>query len=140
MRAVSPDRRGDQRIDRPVLSYLETIPLYPGILGHLEAWLRGEGAIVVGGGLLEDTATVEVSRAQLCQWARNGVALDTGARVDTAFVERVIDEEADRVLAEVGEPSFAAGRFADARSPLRRVSLGDTLPEFLTLPGLALID
>lgn len=108
-------------------------------LRYLEAWLRGEGAIVVGG-LLEDTATVEVSRAQLWQWAHNEVVLDTGVRVDAAFVGRVIDEESDRVRAEIGEPSFAAGRFADARSLLRDVSIGATLPEFLTLPGLALID
>jgi len=106
---------------------------------YLEAWLRGEGAVVIDN-LIEDTATVEVARAQLWQWTHNDIILDTGRKVDVEFVEQVIDEEAAAIRAMVGDEAFVDGRYDTARELLAEVSTSEEFPEFLTLAGLALID
>src|SRR5207245_9465885 len=42
-------------------------------LRYLESWLRGVGCVSINN-LMEDTATVEISRSQICQWFHNGSA------------------------------------------------------------------
>lgn len=44
-------------------------------LAYVLAWFDGDGTVVVNG-CVEDSATAEISRAQLWQWIRHRVALD----------------------------------------------------------------
>jgi malate synthase len=53
--------------------------------------------------LMEDLATLEISRAQVWQWLRHGIALDDGTAVTRELVRRVFDEEGARL-------GFAAAR------------------------------
>jgi malate synthase len=97
-------------------------------LQYLEAWMRGSGAVAIYN-LMEDTATAEISRAQLWQWLRHGADVD-GQRFTTTMYERVRD-------AEIAALSAAGGhtRLQDAAALLDELVLGDDFAEFLTLPG-----
>jgi malate synthase len=76
---------------------------------------------------MEDAATAEISRSQIWQWIHNPTTLDTGATVTRELVERILDEECDKL----GDP---AG-YADARALFVEVALADDYAEFLTLPA-----
>jgi malate synthase len=92
-------------------------------LRYLTAWLGGTGAVGIFN-LMEDAATAEIARSQVWQWVRHG-------RFERGQVERVIDQEVDRLLAELdGE-----GRVDEARDLFEQVALGEGFAEFLTLPA-----
>ena len=93
---------------------------------YLAAWLEGTGAVGIFN-LMEDAATAEISRSQIWQWRRNEVVLDTGETVTTDLVERIADEEIDKL----GNPD----RYDAARSLFLEVALADEYIDFLTLPA-----
>ncbi|HET7028796.1 MAG TPA: malate synthase A [Candidatus Limnocylindrales bacterium] len=95
-------------------------------LQYLDSWLRGIGAAAIFN-LMEDVATCEISRSQLWQWIRHGVALEDG-RPMTADVYRAIRDEE---LARLGGPD--TGRLADAAAILDAVVLAPEFEPFLTL-------
>ncbi len=97
-------------------------------LQYLEAWMRGSGAVAIYN-LMEDTATAEISRAQLWQWLRHGADVD-GERFSRAMYERVRDAEIAALSATGGHT-----RLRDAAALLDELVLGDEFAEFLTLPG-----
>ena len=101
-------------------------------LRYLDAWLRGAGAAAINN-LMEDAATAEISRAQLWQWIRHGVALDDG-RAMTADVYRAVRDEE---LAALGGPSTQ--RLGDAVGLLDRLVLGERFIDFLTIPAYSLL-
>ena len=105
---------------------------------YLEAWLRGNGAVAINN-LMEDAATAEISRSQIWQWVRNDVTLDNGSPVTRELVRSVLDEETAAIRAAVGEETFAAGRYDDARRLFEEVALAREYVDFLTLPAYDLI-
>ena len=48
-------------------------------LAYLSAWLGGRGAVAINH-LMEDAATVEISRMQIWQWIRHGARMTGGFR------------------------------------------------------------
>ncbi len=106
---------------------------------YLEAWLRGNGCVPLYN-LMEDAATAEISRAQVWQWLRYGVATDDGAPVTAARFARVVEEEMARIRAEVGDARFEGGRFAEARALFERLSVAERFEEFLTVPAYTMLD
>jgi malate synthase len=103
-------------------------------IGYLEAWLRGIGCVPLFN-LMEDAATAEISRAQLWQWERWGLALADGRVVDQALVDRTIEEELAKWRDRVGAARYDGGRFADAAKMLRELVHNPKFIEFLTLPA-----
>jgi len=122
-------------------------------LQYVEAWLRGSGAVAIYN-LMEDTATAEISRAQLWLWLHRGGCLDDGRPVDEALYRRLADEEQGRLepagaaaagaaaagaAAPAGTtPTGAAapaapGRYGCARQVLDRLVLEPDFVDFLTL-------
>jgi malate synthase A len=101
---------------------------------YIEAWLRGSGCVPIYN-LMEDAATAEISRAQVWQWLHFGATLEGGAKVTRELFARVMDEEMERVRAEVGEAKFSSGRFADARALFEKLSTAERFAEFLTIPA-----
>jgi malate synthase len=93
-------------------------------LRYLTAWLGGTGAVAIFN-LMEDAATAEIARSQVWQWLRHD-------RFDRDAVERVIDEEAERFRAELGDGEW---RLDEAREIFEQVALGERFEEFLTLPA-----
>jgi malate synthase len=95
-------------------------------LQYLDAWLGGWGAAAIFN-LMEDTATAEISRAQLWQWRMKRVKLADGRTFDADLYRTFRDEE----LAELG--GREAGHYAAAAEVLDELVLGDGFPRFLTL-------
>lgn len=109
-------------------------------LRYLEAWLRGVGAVAINN-LMEDTATAEISRAQVWQWVHQKVALvDSGEPVSPDLVRRVLDDELTGIRHTVGGAAFATGRWSDARALFERGALDDDFVDFLTVPAYEVID
>ncbi|MGH7720142.1 MAG: malate synthase A [Gemmatimonadaceae bacterium] len=119
-------------------------------LQYLEAWLRGSGAVAIHN-LMEDTATAEISRAQLWQWVRHGAPLaDRGGAAVTAQLYR--DTRAS-VLSELeaargdgggggggGGGPAGASRLREAAALLDALVLKDEFTEFLTIPGYEILE
>jgi len=68
-------------------------------LRYVEAWIKGNGCVPIHN-LMEDLATAEISRVQIQQWMKHGVKLSEGETVTEAFVKKVLDEEAEKLLQE----------------------------------------
>ena len=104
-------------------------------LQYLESWLRSFGAVGIFN-LMEDTATAEISRAQLWQWIRHGAVLDDGERMSAAYYRTVRERE----LAGLSAQAPADARFAEAAALLDDLVLGEPFAEFLTLTGARYLD
>ncbi|MDH4247762.1 MAG: malate synthase [Deltaproteobacteria bacterium] len=110
-------------------------------IGYLEGWSRGLGC-VAWDNLMEDLATLEISRAQTWQWLHHGVTLLDGQKVTGALVSRVFSEELERItdeecpeIAEQRGESVEAVRenFAQAAQQAKEIFLRETLSDFLTM-------
>ncbi|TMW63467.1 hypothetical protein Poli38472_002408 [Pythium oligandrum] len=98
-------------------------------LSYVLAWLQGNGTVVVNG-CVEDSATAEISRAQLWQWIRHQVPLTSGERVTASLVHDLLMKVARDKLAE---PSAPPMRLAVAAINLVfRVITARSPPAFLT--------
>jgi malate synthase len=77
-------------------------------IAYLEGWQR-DIACVAWDNLMEDLATLEISRAQTWQWMHHGARLEDGGTVDEALVRRVFREELARIV-EQESAAIAASR------------------------------
>ncbi|MDI1492590.1 MAG: hypothetical protein OHK93_004371 [Ramalina farinacea] len=68
-------------------------------LGYMEGWLKGIGCVPINY-LMEDAATAEVSRSQLWQWCKHGVTTAEGKKVDKAYAQRLLEEQADELASK----------------------------------------
>ena len=100
---------------------------------YLDNWLRGNGAAAINN-LMEDAATAEISRGQLWQWIRHGVALADGRIVTAELYEAIRAEE----LAKLGGPGV--GRQGEAATLLDRLVLASQFEEFLTIQAYEQVD
>jgi len=105
---------------------------------YLESWLGGQGCVALYG-LMEDTATAEISRMQLWQWLNHGAELDGLGRLDRALFHGHVQDTLDRIQAEVGNEVFAAGRYLEAADLLETLILLPEPPAFLTLAAYELL-
>jgi malate synthase len=101
-------------------------------LQYLDNWLQGYGAVALRN-LMEDTATAEISRAQLWEWIWHGATLPDGRKVDHGLYRELRDQE----LAKLG--GIHQGRLADASTILDELVLSEDFVEFLTLPAYDLL-
>ena len=99
---------------------------------YVSFWLGGRGAAGINN-LMEDAATAEISRSQIWQWVRHG-------KFTRERVLEVLDEETEKIHAEVGDEVWEKGRPEETRRIFELVALGDEFPEFLTLPAYELLD
>jgi malate synthase len=102
---------------------------------YLASWLRGIGAVALFN-LMEDVATAEIARSQVWQWLHNGASLTGGEKVTRALIDRIVEEELEKIRAELAE-RFDPGAFAKAKQLFVDVAAGDEFVEFLTLPAYA---
>ncbi|KAF2453421.1 malate synthase [Lineolata rhizophorae] len=96
-------------------------------LGYMEAWLRGIGCVPINF-LMEDAATAEVSRSQVWQWCKHGVATAEGKKVDKDYALAMLNEEAKKL--ESNAP--AGNRYALAAKYYAGQVTGEDYAEFLT--------
>jgi malate synthase len=104
-------------------------------LQYLESWLRGSGCVPINN-LMEDAATVEISRAQIWEWIRHpqGI-LDDGRKVTIELFRQVLQEEMEKLRAQLGDEQFRKRRFTTAAEILDSIITSDQFIEFLTLPA-----
>ncbi|HEY9516346.1 MAG TPA: malate synthase A [Gemmatimonadaceae bacterium] len=104
-------------------------------LQYIESWLRGSGAVGINN-LMEDTATAEISRAQLWQWIRHGAPFANGGAMSAGFYVDVRRRE----LEELAAAGVAEARYADAAALLDDLVLGNAFAEFLTIPASSYLE
>lgn len=102
-------------------------------LQYLNAWLQGVGAAAIYN-LMEDTATAEISRAQLWEWRHHGAPLADGRSFSADLYARIRDEELER-LGGRGE-----GRLGEAAEVMDTVVLSEEFVPWLTLQAYPLLD
>ena len=105
---------------------------------YLASWLRGTGAAAIYN-LMEDAATDEISRSQIWQWMHSGSSTVEGNLITPAYVNKIADEETDRLRAEFGHEVYDGARFDEARHLFTEVALADDFPDFLTLPAYEIL-
>ncbi len=69
-------------------------------IAYLKGWNEDIGC-VAWDDLMEDLATLEISRAQTVQWRLHGVTLESGETVTDALVASLFDAELATILSEV---------------------------------------
>jgi malate synthase len=107
---------------------------------YLGAWLAGRGAVPVFG-LMEDTATAEISRAQVWQWIHHEQGVfDDGTEVTEELFREVLSEELEKIKELVGEERYKNDEFGKAAELFDRISTDDEFVEFLTYPGYEYLD
>ena len=95
---------------------------------YLKGWLEGQGAVAIHN-LMEDAATVEISRSQIWQQINNGVVLaDTGELVTRELVVTLVDDV-------IGSLPGARADYDAAKATFLDVALADEYVSFLTLPA-----
>jgi malate synthase len=107
---------------------------------YLAAWLAGRGAVPIFG-LMEDTATAEISRAQVWQWIHNEKGVfDDGTEVTEELFRQALSEELEKIKDIVGEERYRNDEFGKAAELFDRISTDDDFVEFLTYPGYEYLD
>lgn len=132
---------------------LDDFPLYPEIIpqgtgpytlkglttnirvgiAYLQGWNEGNGCISWDN-LMEDLATLEISRAQVWQWKRHKVTLDTGDKVTDELIQKIFHQELTKILTEV--PAIDKDKFIKAKQDAQKIFLQNELADFLTLNSL----
>jgi len=108
-------------------------------LRYLESWLRGTGCVAIHY-LMEDAATVEISRSQIWQWIQRGARLTDGRVVTLDLVRQTLQEELAKIRAEAGEEAFAESRFEQAAQMLDKFVSKTEFIDFITLVAYDYLD
>jgi malate synthase len=101
-------------------------------LAYLSAWLGGRGAVAINH-LMEDAATVEISRMQIWQWIRHGARMTGGVPITRDLVAAMLAEEVEQTLEDT-DPG-QRGQVTAARAILEHGCLSDEFPSFVTSYG-----
>ena len=103
-------------------------------------WIIGTGCCVVNY-LMADAATCEVSRAQLWIWLKYKVKLDDGRTVDEKLIDKLIEEELDKInkrfetwKEKTGDKSLDSVSFEGAAKTFKDMITKENFDDFLTLP------
>jgi malate synthase len=109
-------------------------------LQYMESWLRGSGCVPINN-LMEDAATVEISRSQIWQWIHHpkGI-LNDGRKVTIELFRQMEAEELQKIRAMVGEQEYPKRKFDKAAELLDKIITDDQFVEFLTLPAYRYLD
>lgn len=104
-------------------------------IAYQKGWNEDIGC-VAWDDLMEDLATLEISRAQVWQWRANAVTLASGETVDAALIRRVFTEESVRIddeLAQAGASGAERALYAQAADDALAVFLEGDMRPFLSL-------
>ena len=101
-------------------------------LAYLSAWVGGRGAVAINH-LMEDAATVEISRMQIWQWIRHSARMTGGVLITRDLVAAMLAEEVEQAL-ENTDPD-ERWQVTAARDILERGCLSEDFPTFVTSYG-----
>ena len=69
-------------------------------LRYMFNWVKGKGCVPINN-LMEDAATVEISRTIIWQWVKHSVILDDGTKVTEELVSELINAQSQIVASEL---------------------------------------
>ena len=101
-------------------------------LAYLSAWVGGRGAVAINH-LMEDAATVEISRMQIWQWIRHSARMTGGVPITRDLVGAMLAEEVEQALEDT-DPE-RRWQVAAARDILEHGCLDEDFPAFVTSYG-----
>ena len=99
-------------------------------IAYLHGWNQDIGCVAFDN-LMEDLATLEISRAQTWQWLHHNIRLDEGMTVTKELVESVFEEEFQKILSEY--PLTEHHALEVAKNQAKDIFTQNELSEFLTL-------
>ena len=98
---------------------------------YIAAWLSGNGCVPLYN-VMEDTATAEISRAQIWQWLKHNKF--SKMRFNEIFIEEV-----DKIRDEIGDLTFENSNYEGASNMFETLSSSNEFENFLTLSAYELI-
>jgi malate synthase len=98
-------------------------------LEYLAAWVGGAGAVAIDY-LMEDAATVEISRMQVWHWVRHAATTEDGTTVTGDLVRSLLAEEAARL--KEGADQSRVGLVEAAQDIFETTCLVADWPQFFT--------
>lgn len=101
-------------------------------IAYQHGWNQGYGCISFEN-LMEDLATLEISRAQVWQWLHHEIKLDEGITVTSSLIKSIFSEELEKLLktyAVTSELEIAA--YQKAAAQIQEVYLQKNLKNFFT--------
>ena len=101
-------------------------------LSYLESWLGGVGCVAINN-LMEDTATVEICRAQIWQWIHHSAKLRDGPTITRELFRTILKEEMAKITAGVGPQAGKGSNSKIAEDLLDTLVTSDSFSEFMTL-------
>ena len=101
-------------------------------LRYLESWLEGLGCVAINN-LMEDTATVEICRAQIWQWIHHSTRLLEGRTISRELFRSTLREATMDIQREMGSQAYDASNYKVAESLLDKLTTSSSFPEFMTL-------
>jgi malate synthase len=105
---------------------------------YIESWLNGVGAAALYN-LMEDTATAEISRAQLWHWLHHSQPIVGGPGILTLdYFQALCNEEYKKISASF-TPEKSLAKLSEAKLLLEKLVLSDHFEDFLTLPAYEMI-
>src|SRR5256885_13033733 len=99
---------------------------------YLQSWLGGLGCVAINN-LMEDTATVEICRAQIWQWIHHSAKLLDGPTITRELFRSMLREETGRITEEIGSRVYRTSNYKGAEELLDKLTTSDRFPEFMTL-------
>ena len=99
-------------------------------LQYLTAWVNGQGAVTIDN-LMEDAATVEISRTQIWQWLHHKTKLAEGLVVTPELVNELVGHEVDRLTA-LATDDRGRRHVNEAKDVFVESAMGEDLPGFFT--------
>ena len=101
-------------------------------LAYLSAWVGGRGAVAINH-LMEDAATVEISRMQIWQWIRHAARMTGGFPITRDLVAAMLAEEVEQTLEDTDPDQH--WHVTAARDILEHGCLSEDFPAFVTSYG-----
>ncbi len=95
-------------------------------IAFMEGWLRDVGCVSFEN-LMEDLATLEISRAQVWQWITHKIRLDSGEQVTSELVGKLFNEEILSMMRD-----YPSTKWQNAGASARELFLRTKLQAFLT--------
>jgi malate synthase len=101
-------------------------------IAYQRGWDQGLGCVAFEN-LMEDLATLEISRAQTWQWLHHGITLDDGTKVTPELVKKLFSEELERIYRnlEVNDPTERQA-YREAMEKVQNIFLEPKLADFFS--------
>ncbi len=103
-------------------------------IAYMQGWNNDIGC-VSWDNLMEDLATLEISRAQTWQWLHHGIKLESGETVTKELITNIFAEEMDKIKTELKASHVSDAiieEFHKARMDAQELFLRDELADFIT--------